>query len=258
MRVISANVNGVRAALRRGGLGWLREQQAAVIALQEVRASPGQLRAALADAGMADWEVAHAEAVDPGRAGVAILAREPLSQVQVGLPGFEESGRWVQAQIGAVTVMSAYVHTGQAGTPRQDEKYAFLQAAGQRMKTLVDGPAVVAGDLNICHTALDLRNTKGNVGKSGYLPQEQTHLTRWADAGWVDVVRVDAGEVDGPYTWWSWRGKAFDNDTGWRIDYQWASPPLAATVAHVEVGRAATYAERWSDHAPVLVDYLRT
>lgn len=255
MRLISVNVNGVRAALRRGGFDWLHGQLPDVIALQEVRATAAQLRTALATAGMGDWQVAHAESGDAGRAGVAVVSREPLTDVQVGLPGFEESGRWVQAQVGGVDVISAYVHTGETGTAKQQEKYAFLEAAGVQLATLVDGHAVLTGDLNICHSALDLRNTKGNVGKSGYLPQEQQHLTRWADAGWVDVVRAGAGAVDGPYTWWSWRGKAFDNDTGWRIDYQWASPSMAPGVTHTHVGRAASYAERWSDHAAVVVDY---
>ncbi len=255
MRLLSANVNGVRAAHRRGGLDWIIDQQPAVVALQEVRASPDQLRQTLSEAGMGQWQVAHADSSEVGRAGVAILSREPLRDVQVGLAGFQDSGRWVQARVGATTVVSAYVHTGEAATSRQDEKYAFLDAAGERMQTLVGGPAVLTGDLNICHTARDLRNTKGNVGKAGYLPQEQGHLTSWSDSGWVDVVRVDAGDVDGPYTWWSWRGKAFDNDTGWRIDYQWASPSLAGSVRSVRVGRADSYAQRWSDHAAVVVDY---
>ncbi|MDQ2849935.1 MAG: exodeoxyribonuclease III [Actinomycetota bacterium] len=255
MRLVSVNVNGIRAALRRGGLSWLHAQQPDVIALQEVRASPEDLRTALAAGQFADWHLAHAAAADAGRAGVAILSRQAIADMRIGLPGFPDAGRWIEAQIGAVTVISAYVHTGEAGTARQGEKYGFLDAAGTRMAALVDGQAVLTGDLNVCHTARDLRNTRGNVGKAGYLPQEQAYLSRWADAGWVDVVRARAGDVDGPYTWWSWRGKAFDNDTGWRIDYQWASPALASTLSDTSVGRAASYAERWSDHAPVVVDY---
>ena len=257
MRLISANVNGVRAAHRRSGMAWIAAQHPDVVTLQEVRASDAQLRAVLDDVGMGDWSVAHTEAADAGRAGVAILSQQPLTDVRIGLPDFEQAGRWVQARVGDLTVVSTYVQTGQADTPRQEEKFAFLERIGERMSELVAEKAVLTGDLNICHTALDLRNVKGNIGKAGYLPQEQAHLDRWAAAGWQDVARAQAGAVDGPYTWWSWRGKAFDNDTGWRIDYQWASPLLAAAVTGVGVGRAASYAERWSDHAAVTVDYRR-
>lgn len=259
MRLITANVNGIRAAQRRGGLSWLAEQDAEVVALQEVRASQDQLSAALADSKFADWDLAHAPSSQAGRAGVAVLAREGIDAVRIGLPGFEDVGRWVEADVhtgsGIVTVASCYVHTGEAGTERQTEKYAFLDAISERLTVLRVGDAVLTGDLNICHTSQDLKNWKGNRGKAGFLPQEQAYLDTWATAGWVDVGRRAAGNVEGPYTWWSWRGKAFDNDSGWRIDYAWESPSLAARATEVRVGRAAAYDQRWSDHAAVLVDH---
>jgi exodeoxyribonuclease-3 len=127
--------------------------------------------------------------------------------------------------------------------------------------------AVVTGDLNVGHRTLDIRNWKGNVKKAGFLPKERAYFDRFvgdpekpgynagAGLGWVDVGRRFAGEVDGPYTWYTWRGQAFDKDTGWRIDYQLASPALAGKAVAYSVDRAATYAERWSDHSPVVVDY---
>jgi exodeoxyribonuclease III len=127
--------------------------------------------------------------------------------------------------------------------------------------------ALVVGDLNVGHRTLDIRNWKGNVKRAGFLPDERAYFDRFLGAedhpdynrgaglGWVDVGRRFAGEVDGPYAWWSWRGKAFDNDTGWRIDYQLATPKLADTVVDYSVDRAATYDTRWSDHAPVVADY---
>jgi len=119
-----------------------------------------------------------------------------------------------------------------------------------------DAHVVVCGDVNVAHRQADLKNWKGNLGKAGFLPDEQAYLDKWlADGAWVDVTRRSAGEVAGPYTWWSWRGKAFDNDAGWRIDYQLATAPLADLVTHTFVGRADTYAERWSDHAAVVADY---
>ncbi|WP_425270266.1 exodeoxyribonuclease III [Flexivirga meconopsidis] len=188
-----------------------------------------------------------------------MLSAHEIIAVRVGLPGFEEQGRWVEADIdapgGAVTVASAYVHTGEAGTPKQDEKFAFLAAMGERLAALGDRSAAATGDFNVCHTTRDLKNWKGNRGKAGFLPDEQAYLDRWLADGWVDVTRVHAGDVDGPYTWWSWRGKAFDNDAGWRIDYVLESPSLAVRAGAVTIGRAASYDQRWSDHAAVIVDH---
>jgi exodeoxyribonuclease-3 len=261
--LVSANVNGIRAARRRGGVAWLAASGADVIALQEVRAGEEQLRASLAGTPLEHWEVAHAPSAAPGRAGVAVLSRHPVRSVRDGPAAeFDGSGRWVEADVDVagtpVTVASAYVHTGEAGTARQEVKYRFLEAVGGRLADwAADGRhGVLTGDLNIAHRADDLRNWKGNRGRAGFLPEEQAHLDRWFEEhGFVDVHRVLHGPGPGPYTWWSWRGKAFDNDAGWRIDYQLATAGLAATAVRAEVGRAATYALRWSDHAPVLVEY---
>jgi exodeoxyribonuclease-3 len=266
LRIVSANVNGVRAGARRGGLDWLVAQEPDVLCLQEVRASDDQLAQVLGDAGLGHWAVAHTEAADKGRAGVAVLSREPTTEVRygVGESEFEGTGRWAEVDLatdaGPLTVVSAYVPTGEAGTPRQDLKYRFLDAMESRLGALRgdgDRLAVVMGDLNVAHREADLRNWKGNLKKSGFLPDERAYLDRWLepDGGWVDVQRSLAGEGPGPYSWWSWRGQAFDRDTGWRIDYQLATRPLAERAVKAVTGRAASYAERWSDHAAVVVDY---
>jgi exodeoxyribonuclease-3 len=117
------------------------------------------------------------------------------------------------------------------------------------------GDVIVCGDVNVAHREADLKNWRGNMGKRGFLPAERAYLDRWLAGGWVDVGRALAGECDGPYTWWSWRGKAFDNDAGWRIDCQYATPRVAARARQARVDRAPTYAERWSDHAPFVVAY---
>jgi exodeoxyribonuclease-3 len=113
----------------------------------------------------------------------------------------------------------------------------------------------VCGDLNIAHREVDIKNWKGNRGKAGFLEEERAYLDRWFDRDWVDVGRRLGGEGPGPYTWWSWRGQAFDTDAGWRIDYQVATPGLGERAVRAEIGRAPSYAERWSDHAPLIVDF---
>jgi exodeoxyribonuclease-3 len=257
LTVASANVNGVRAAVRRGMTPWLAATAPDVLCMQEVRAPDDVVAAALGPG----WSGVHAEAEAKGRAGVAVHARQQPVAVRVGLPGFEDQGRWVEADLavpgGLLTVASVYVHTGEAATPRQEEKYRFLEAVRTRLLDLAaDGRFVLAcGDLNIAHHEVDLRNWRGNLGKAGFLPDERAWLTGLLEQGFADVGRRLGGDGPGPYTWWSWRGKAFDNDTGWRIDYQLASANLAERAVKLVVDRAPTYAERWSDHAAVVVTY---
>jgi exodeoxyribonuclease-3 len=155
-------------------------------------------------------------------------------------------------------VVSAYVHSGQVDTPKQIDKFRFLDVMLKRLPELGGSRdhALVVGDLNVGHTPLDIRNWRGNVKRAGFLPEEREYFDRFfGEIGWKDVHRDLAGEVDGPYTWWSWRGKAFDNDTGWRIDYHMATPEFAATAARAVVDRAASWDARFSDHAPLVVDY---
>jgi len=271
LRIATINANGIRAAFRKGMGAWLEGRDVDILAIQEVRASSEDLQGLLGD----DWDIVHDPASAKGRAGVAIVSRHraAIHRVELGPTEFDSAGRWLEAdyEVGdtVVTVVSAYVHSGEAGTDKQVEKYKFLDAMEARLPELQkhNELAVVMGDLNVGHRTLDIRNWKGNVKRAGFLPEERAYFDRilgaegdpsyndGAGLGWVDVVRRHAGEVDGPYTWWSWRGKAFDNDTGWRIDYQLATPALAARVQDVAVDRAAAYDERWSDHTPVVVDY---
>jgi exodeoxyribonuclease-3 len=261
--VATANLNGVRAAQRRGLGAWLEAAHPHILAVQEVRADTSDLVAALPD-----WTVAHAPSVLPGRAGVAITAAPGvvIGEIREGLDlaAPELSGRWIEAEIALpdraapLTVASAYVPVGEVGTLKQAAKYAFLGAMTTRMGELAaaGGDVIVCGDINIGHREADIKNWRGNVGKRGFLPAERAHIDTWlGEQGWVDVGRALAGDVPGPYTWWSWRGSAFDRDTGWRIDCQYATPGLAARATSARVDRAPTYAERWSDHAPLVVVY---
>jgi exodeoxyribonuclease III len=274
VRIASVNVNGIRAAVRNGMGGWLDRADVDILTLQEVRAERTHLEDALPG-----WNIVHDESLSKGRSGVAVASRLPIaaSRIELGGEDVDSRGRWIEADFDVdgerLTVVSAYVHSGEVGTPRQEAKYGFLDAMSERLPQLsADGAlALVTGDLNVGHRELDIKNWKGNVKKAGFLPQERAYFDRFlgesgtvvtgvdgstgAGLGWVDIGRRAAGEVPGPYTWWSNRGQAFDNDTGWRIDYHLASPELATRVSGYHVARAVAYAERWSDHAPVVADY---
>ncbi|KAA9155504.1 exodeoxyribonuclease III [Microbacterium lushaniae] len=274
VRIVSINVNGIRAAARKGMNEWLAASGADILAIQEVRATTAELQAALPG-----WDVVHDEALAKGRAGVAIASRLPHVRMStvLGPEPLDSAGRWIEADFDidgeSIAVVSAYVPTGEAETPRQDAKWAFLDAMERRMPQLAaEHPlALIMGDLNVGHRTLDIRNWKGNVKKAGFLPRERAYFDRFlgepgaevtgADGttgtglGWVDIGRRFAGDVDGPYTWWSMRGRAFDNDTGWRIDYHLATPALAERVVDYTVVRAPSWDTRWSDHAPVIADY---
>ena len=263
----SVNVNGVRAAHRRGGLAQYAGGGCDVLLLQEVRATDEQLHEVLADAGLGEWHVAHAPSAIAGRAGVAVVSAGPLTEIRtrIGAREFADSGRWVEAtadtSVGQVRFVSVYVHTGEAETERQAEKYRFLAAMTRRLRVLrrearaAGGHVLVCGDLNVAHTEDDIKNWRGNIGKAGFLEDERAYLDSWRRSGWVDLGRSHAGPGPGPYTWWSWRGQAFDNDAGWRIDYALASAALAEQLVDVAIDRAPTYAQRWSDHAPVTVRF---
>ena len=279
LRVASVNVNGVRAAFRKGMGDWLASRGVDVLAMQEVRADDSHLAELFGD----EWQILHDPCNIKGRAGVAIASRVPAVAHRVGLGAAEDqeqiqsSGRWIEAdfEVGGelITVISNYTHSGEVDTPRQEAKWAFLDAMGVRFDQLAAERELVTvvGDFNVGHRELDIKNWKGNVKRSGFLPRERAYFDRFfghrgetvvgvdgsegVGHGWIDVGRRWAGEVDGPYSWWSNRGQAFDNDTGWRIDYHVVTPQLGERVENYVIDRAASYDERWSDHAPVVVDY---
>jgi exodeoxyribonuclease-3 len=276
LRIASVNVNGVRAAFRNGMGPWLDSRNVDILALQEVRASTEDLEGVLGP----EWNILHDPATAKGRAGVAIASRgkAEIHRVELGAADFDSAGRWIEADYDVdgtiVTVVSTYVHSGNAADlAKMTEKYKFLDAMTERLPHLAQHSelAVFVGDLNVGHRELDIRNWKSNSKQAGFLPRERAYFDRLfgplgetvegvdgtagPGLGWVDVGRQWAGEVDGPYTWWSARGQAFTNDTGWRIDYHVATPAMAAAVTNYTVDRAATWEQRWSDHAPVVVDY---
>ncbi|QPL06092.1 MULTISPECIES: exodeoxyribonuclease III [Actinomyces] len=279
MRIATVNVNGIRAAARKGMAAWIESSAPDVMLLQEVRADEETAAALLPGYTSVVWPCRI-----KGRAGTAVAVREDgslaLGEARYGVaaPGTEEpdvdSGRWLEVDLlpsgagegakeePALTVVSAYLHSGQLGTEKMDQKYAHLDLVDARMAALLaraadGGPQVLmAGDLNVVRSAQDIKNWKPNHNKiAGVMDEEIAHLESWFASGWIDVARSLAPEEQGPYTWWSQRGQAFDNNAGWRIDYQVATPALAGRAASARVDRAASYAERWSDHAPLVIDY---
>ncbi len=276
VRIASVNVNGIRAAYRKGMGDWLDACGADIVALQEVRADRSHVDQLVPD----DWHVLLEESPYKGRAGVALLSRVAPLEYRVGVGGDEadSGGRWLEADYRVadgteVTVVSVYMHSGEVDTPRQEAKWAMLDAMTERLNELHDSGknVVVVGDLNVGHRELDIKNWRGNRKKSGFLPRERAYFDRFfgerggeiecvdgsvgTGLGWIDVGRRFAGEVDGPYTWWSNRGQAFDNDTGWRIDYHLVTAAMADRVRDYRVDRYPSYDARWSDHAPVIADY---
>ena len=264
LTVTTVNVNGLRAAAKKGFVEWLAGTSADVLCLQEVRAEAQQLPDEVREP--EGWHVVHAPAAAKGRAGVSLYTRRAPERVQVGFGSaeFDTSGRYVEVDLPGVVVASLYLPSGEVGTDRQDEKIRFMDEFLNYLKKLrvraaADGrEVVVCGDWNIAHREADLKNWKSNKKNSGFLPEERAWLGQVldeADGGYVDVVRALHPDVEGPYSWWSYRGRAFDNDSGWRIDYHLATPGLAAKAVKAFVERAATHDERWSDHAPVTAVY---
>lgn len=263
LTVSTINVNGIRAAARKGFLEWLAATPADVVCLQECRALleefpelPGH------------WRLDYAAcAAARGRNGVGVLtspgAVEPVEGVRVGFGSaeFDQTGRYLEIDLSGLTIASLYLPKGVAATPKQATKDRFLAEfipyLGERREkaTAEDREVLVCGDWNIAPTHLDVRNYQANLKNSGVLPHEREWIAAVRAAGYVDVVRELHPGVDGPYSWWSYRGRAFDNDAGWRIDYQLATPALAGRAERAWVDRAPSHPRRWSDHAPVTVRY---
>jgi len=272
LKVVTLNVNGVRAAFRKGMADWIREAKPDILCLQEVRASDADLEelfATVTDASPSGaWHILHDVASAKGRAGVAVISAQPAvaHSTVLGPDDFDSAGRWLEAEFELtgenagerLTVVSTYVHSGEVDTPKQVEKYKFLEAMTERMAALIATRAyvVVLGDLNVGHTELDIKNWKGNLKNAGFLPEERAYFDGFMkQQGWRDLGRDAHPDQAGPYTWWSFRGQAFDTDAGWRIDYQLATPKLAAVASNYAVHRAASYDTRFTDHSPVSVEY---
>jgi exodeoxyribonuclease-3 len=255
LRIISLNLNGIRSAWNKNVLPWAIAQAADVFALQELKAQLPDLNTEmLAPDGM---HAAYHAAEKKGYSGVGLWSRQVPDQIVAGFDGgeFDAEGRYIRADFGNVSIISLYLPSGSSSPERQEAKFRFLDIFFPKMLALrAEGREIIlCGDWNIAHQQIDLKNWKSNQKNSGFLPEERAWLSRVFDElGWVDVYRKLYPEAtDDCYTWWSNRGQAWAKNVGWRIDYQIATPGIAATARAASVYKA----ERFSDHAPLIVDY---
>lgn len=283
--ITTSNLNGIRAAERKGMLDWSDAHTPDVWCMQEVRAPQDAIDPIMTKIEMgyrASENIANPVENDnftyanevcrvKGRAGVALVTSLPVVEKRYGLPGLSEdvdSGRWIETDVCTpdgyeITIASVYVHAGNVDdSQKMQQKFRFLDTMLIRLGELRDiaasggNQAILCGDFNIAHTPLDIKNAKANEKSAGFLPEERAYIDRWINEyEFVDVMRMLAGDIQGPYTWWSQRGKAFDNNVGWRLDYQFATPEIAESACGFVIDRAPSYETRWSDHAPLSIKY---
>jgi exodeoxyribonuclease III len=255
LRIITLNLNGIRSACSKGFLPWLAAQQADFVCLQEIKAQDKDLTDAMR---RPDGLHGYFRCADKaGYSGVALYSRRPPERVvdTIDSDEFHVEGRYLQADVGKLSVVSFYLPSGSSGPERQAAKYRFMDFILPKLAELKASGRefVICGDWNIAHRAIDLKNWKSNQKNSGFLPEERVWLSRVLDElGFVDVYRrLHPETTDECYTWWSNRGQAYAKNVGWRLDYQIATPGFAATAR-----QAAIYKDqRFSDHAPLSIDY---
>lgn len=253
MRIITLNANGIRSAARKGFYDWMHAQSADLVCIQETKAQlPVLTDPMFHPQGHHSY---YHDAQKPGYSGVAIYSRHKPDRVQHGLgePLLDSEGRWLQLDFGKLSVVSLYLQSGTSSEERQAVKFKAMEYLMPKLREMArDGREyIICGDWNIAHQKIDLKNWRSNQKNSGFLPEERAWLdVLFGDAGWVDTFRrVDQREEQ--YTWWSNRGRAWDNNTGWRIDYHIATPGIAGLARQAAIYRD----QRFSDHAPVTMDY---
>jgi exodeoxyribonuclease-3 len=252
-RVISLNANGIRAAARKGFFEWMREQNPDVVCIQETKAQIHQLvDECFSPAG---YHCYYEDALKKGYSGVAVFTRiKPLKVIRgIGISEFDDEGRYLEVRLGPINVVSLYLPSGSSGDERQAVKFRFLDAFTPHLRKLMRRRSeyIICGDWNIAHKVIDIKNWRANQKNSGFLPEERAWMDElFSTERYVDAFRVNNQEAD-QYTWWSNRGRAWDNNVGWRLDYQVVTPGLADKILNTAVYKD----ERFSDHAPLSIDY---
>jgi exodeoxyribonuclease-3 len=255
LRIISANLNGIRSAAKKGFITWAVQQKADFICMQELKAQEADLdEAMMRPSGLLGFF--HC-AEKKGYSGCGIYTPHQPDDIIYGFgnPEFDAEGRYVEARFKALSVISVYMPSGSSSPERQEAKFRYLEAFMPHLIELKRSgrEIVLCGDVNIAHHEVDLKNWKGNLKNSGFLPEERAWLTRlFSEIGYVDVYRkLEPDTTDACYTWWSQRGQAYAKNVGWRIDYQIATAMIAGSAKTTSIYKQ----ERFSDHAPLVVDY---
>jgi exodeoxyribonuclease-3 len=256
LRIISLNLNGIRSAANKGFYAWLQMQDADIVCMQELKAQATDMtREMLQPEGYYGY-FHYAE--KKGYSGVGIYSRrQPDAIIEgLGIPDIDNEGRYIEVQFGNLSVVSLYLPSGSSGEERQTFKFSVMERFMPHLEALKASgrEVVICGDWNIAHQEIDLKNWRGNRKNSGFLPEERAWMTDlFGRIQWVDVYRLlHPDTTEDCYTWWSNRGQAWAKNVGWRIDYQVATPGIAATALGAKVYKD----ERFSDHAPLTIDYI--
>ncbi|MET3138617.1 exodeoxyribonuclease-3 [Undibacterium sp. GrIS 1.2] len=254
-KIISANLNGIRSASKKGFFEWMQQQQADFVCVQELKAQADDMTVDFLMPRGYHGNFHYAE--KKGYSGTGVYSKATPDKVEIGFgsPEFDAEGRYVRCDFGNLSIISVYCPSGSSSPERQEAKFRFMALFYPHLLELIaqGRELVICGDWNIAHKEIDLKNWKSNQKNSGFLPEERAWMTRLFDEqGWVDVYRRLHPDTTGEaYTWWSNRGQAWANNVGWRIDYHVATAGIAAKAK-----TAAIYKDqRFSDHAPLIIEY---
>lgn len=253
IKVITINTNGIRAASRKGFFSWLKKEDPDVVCIQETKAQVHQLEAE--EFHPLGYHCVYNDAIKKGYSGTALYSKvEPKKiHTQLGWESADTEGRYIQADFKDLSVISLYMPSGSSSDAAQKKKFEFLDKFLPHLKMLKRKRRefIICADWNICHREIDLKNWKANQKNSGFLPEERAWLDQLFDnVGYIDAFRLLHPD-EAIYTWWSNRGRAWDNNVGWRLDYQLITPGLKDKVKSAQVYRD----ERFSDHAPCIFEY---
>ncbi len=253
MRIITVNTNGIRAAARKGFFDWLKTENADVVCIQETKAQEWQLEDPIFKP--EPYYCYYHDAEKKGYSGVALYCKKEPDEVIFGMGDerFDREGRYIEATFGKLSIASLYMPSGSAKEVRQAFKYECMDFFMEKMLEMKASGRdyIICGDWNIAHTKADIKNWRGNQKNSGFLPEERAWFdTLFGEVGFIDAFR-ELEQEEHQYTWWSNRGKAYENNTGWRIDYQVLSPSMKNKVIATRIYKN----ERFSDHAPLIIDY---
>ena len=251
MKIVSYNLNGIRAAMSKGLLEWLQQENPDVFCVQETKAQPEQIDTlAFRELGYEHIYIHSAE--KKGYSGVAIFSKQEPDRIAVGMnnPVYDKEGRVLRADYGDITIVCAYIPSGTTGDVRQDFKMQFLDAFYDYLQQLrKERPnLIVCGDYNICHKPIDINHPERQTGVSGFLPEERAWLDKLEASGMTDSFRMFCKEAE-KYSWWSYRFGARERNAGWRIDYHWVSGNIPARLTNAAILTEAVH----SDHCPVSV-----